>query len=136
MRGVVLGYGFAGTGWCLMVSVSTTGPKCSLGVVSLTWGFIVAVNRHRRWANLVLRRLRHDLGQMCGWCWRSARAAGGLEFDCIAPEGDEHHRWETNRRAVFYRRLYRRGGLQLLCPRCHRRKTRAQVAAEVAAAEC
>lgn len=84
------------------------------------------MSRQRRWAYGVLKRLRFELGQCCAWCNRNRN----LEFDCIAPEGDGHHRFETDRRAVFYRRLHRRGGLQLLCRACHKRKTRAQMIAE------
>lgn len=83
-------------------------------------------NRQRQWAKRVLRSLRFKLGQRCAWC----SSTRDLQFDCIAPEGDAHHRWETNRRAVFYRRLDARHGLQLLCRRCHTRKTCAQLAAE------
>lgn len=89
-------------------------------------------NRSRIWARRILRDLRRRLGSMCAWCWKGSRHGVVLEFDCIAPEGPEHHKWETNRRAVFYRRLFRRGGLQLLCTDCHAKKTRAQLDAEAA----
>jgi hypothetical protein len=84
------------------------------------------LNRHRKWAVHTLKTLKRLLGSRCAWCSRDARKAGSLEFDCIAPMGDEHHRFETNRRATFYRRMFRQANLQLLCVRCHKRKTRAQ----------
>ena len=87
-------------------------------------------NRSRIAAQRVLRDLRRRLGAMCAWCWRGSRQGVTLEFDCIAPEGHQHHKWETNRRAYFYRRLFLRGGVQLLCSECHAKKTRAQQDAE------
>lgn len=59
------------------------------------------------------------LGMMCRMC-------GGienLEFDCIEPQGDEHHKMDTSHRMCFYWRQYRRGNLQVLCVDCHAKKS-------------
>src|SRR5512147_3126229 len=95
-------------------------------------GLAAVANRSRIAAQRVLADLKRRLGEMCHWCWAGEGHGVILEFDCIAPEGDEHHRWETNRRAYFYRRLFRRHGLQLLCQECHAKKTRAMLDAEAA----
>lgn len=79
------------------------------------------MNYQRKWAYAVLSKLRATLGGVCATCGTDA----DLEFDCIEPQGDKHHRWETNRRAVFYRRQHGVGNLQLLCKDCHAVKTRA-----------
>jgi len=56
---------------------------------------------HRVWANRALVRLRRLLGCACAHCGKTSRHAL-LEFDCITPQGDRHHRFETDRRATFY----------------------------------
>lgn len=82
------------------------------------------MNRFRRWATERLELLREELGYRCARCSRCHQ----LEFDCIIPQGDKHHRFETNRRAVFYYRQHKQGNLQLLCCDCHKRKTRNEAA--------
>lgn len=74
-----------------------------------------ACNRYRAWAIRALGNLRLALGATCAYCG----ATDDLQFDCIIPQGDKHHRWETNRRACFYRRQFAANNLQLLCADCH-----------------
>ncbi len=45
-----------------------------------------------------------------------------LEFDCIKPMGDKHHRYDTSQRMSFYRRRHAEGNLQVLCSTCNARK--------------
>lgn len=77
-------------------------------------------NRYRRWAQGVLIALRAELGGRCWVCGSQEH----LEFDCKEPRGDKHHKWETNRRAVFYRREKLAGNLALLCASCHAEKSK------------
>lgn len=83
--------------------------------------FSSMANRFRQWAQRALAALRRELGGKCSV--RRCKATDQLEFDCIIPVGHEHHEWETNRRAVFYRRQHREGNLQLLCDYHHRKKS-------------
>lgn len=66
--------------------------------------------------------LRVALG---GRCWVCG-ATGDLEFDCIVPMGDKHHRWETNRRMSFYKQQFLNRNLQLLCEKHHAKKSKAE----------
>lgn len=59
------------------------------------------------------------LGYQCAKCG----AEEELEFDCIKPQGDSHHRYDTSQRMCFYFKQYRQGNLQILCSSCHRKKT-------------
>jgi len=45
---------------------------------------------------------------MCG-------ATESLEFDCIEPRGDRHHRMDSSARMSFYHQQHRLGNLQVLC---------------------
>ena len=81
------------------------------------------MNRHRRWAVQVLEDLKELLGSECAGCGGVLCGNADMEFDCIEPRGHLHHRWETNRRAVFYRREFRAGNLQRLGRACHERKS-------------
>ena len=71
------------------------------------------------WARKRLEYLRRTLGGQCFKCGMTYR----LEFDCISPKGDAHHKLSTDQRATFYAREIRSGNVQLLCERCHRKKT-------------
>lgn len=51
------------------------------------------------------------LGGVCAKCGTDRN----LEFDCIIPCGDEHHRMDTSHRMSFYYRQHREGNLQILC---------------------
>ena len=79
--------------------------------------------RQVKWATKALQDLRALLGNSCARC-------GGtrdLEFDCIKPQGDKHHKIGLTHRASFYRKQYRDGNLQLLCRYpCHHDKSRGE----------
>lgn len=75
--------------------------------------------RQRDWARRLRVQIRKDLGNKCAHCG----ATEELEFDCISPKGDEHHKMEQSARVSFYRVQYALGNLQLLCEKCHKKKT-------------
>ena len=75
--------------------------------------------RQKVWAQQSRARLMTALGGCCSRC----RRVVNLQFDCIVPCGDEHHRLDTARRCTFYWRQYRQGNLQILCETCHSVKT-------------
>lgn len=83
--------------------------------------------RQRRWARDKRVELELYLGSVCKCCGIDRN----LEFDCIVPQGSEHHRIEWSWRISFYNRQYKERNLQLLCAKCHQRKTAAdQTAAD------
>ncbi len=59
------------------------------------------------------------LGSYCNQC----SSEQDLEFDCIIPQGDAHHKYDTSHRMCFYFKQYRNNNLQLLCSKCHSKKT-------------
>ena len=63
--------------------------------------------------------LRIALGGRCTKCPNVV----GLEFDCIKPRGDAHHKAGSLKRIQFYEAEAAAGNLQLLCKTCHRQKT-------------
>ncbi len=71
------------------------------------------------WARRVKLELKEIMGATCNRCG----CAGALEFDCIEPQGHDHHKIGTVGRATFYRLQHKIGNLQLLCPDCHATKT-------------
>lgn len=79
--------------------------------------------RQKEWARKARLVLISELGGKCVRCGSREH----LEFDCILPCGDEHHRMDTERRICFYRRMHTEGNLQLLCNHkagsCHEKKT-------------
>jgi len=79
--------------------------------------------RQKVWAQKARAALRETLGGVCASCPQR----DGLEFDCIEPRGDAHHRMDTSARVCFYRKQHREGNLQMLCPRCHAKKTAADI---------
>lgn len=54
-------------------------------------------------------------GSKCAACG----SVESLEFDCINPKGNDHHRKSAPERICFYRRQAREGNLQLLCSACN-----------------
>jgi len=66
--------------------------------------------------------MRLELGNACAYCAITFDAAD-LEFDCIEPTGDRHHRMDSESRHYFYRAQQRAGNLQLLCRECHAEKS-------------
>lgn len=71
--------------------------------------------RQREWA----RRKRQELIGLLGGCCVKCGSVEHLEFDCINPQGDEHHKMESSTRMGFYRKQYEAGNLQVLCAPCH-----------------
>lgn len=63
------------------------------------------------WARRQTKILRRILGGKCKRCGTRK----DLEFDCIVPQGSEHHEMEWSWRLCFYRRQLAAGNLQLLC---------------------
>lgn len=87
--------------------------------------------RQKRWAAKRRAELRELLGGCCARCKRRASEEGSgdvpfirLEFDCVSPTGHAHHRMDASARTSFYNYQHDQGNLQLLCERCHARKTR------------
>jgi hypothetical protein len=73
----------------------------------------------KRWARQERRRIKMLLGEKCALC----PATENLEFDCIIPQGDHHHKKDTSSRISFYRRQLAEGNLQVLCAKCNSRKS-------------
>ena len=72
----------------------------------------------KEWAKRRRDELMALLGRVCALCGSTER----LEFDCIKPMGDAHHRFDTSHRISFYRRQHAAGNLQVLCSTCNSRK--------------
>ncbi len=75
------------------------------------------------WAKNARFKLAFALGGCCVQCG----TAKDLEFDCIEPQGHRHHTLGFVKRTTFYRRQHKEGNLQLLCAKCHRKKTKADL---------
>lgn len=73
----------------------------------------------REWAERKRDELREELGGCCKVCGTRRK----LEFDCIIPQGDKHHKMEWSWRISFYRAQHRTGNLQLLCKKHHELKS-------------
>ena len=73
---------------------------------------------HKAWARRARQRLLEKLGMFCAHCGRT----DDLEFDCIVPMGDDHHRKSTDQRMCFYHRQHRDGNVQVLCSKCNAKK--------------
>ena len=71
----------------------------------------------KEWARRKRRELMALLGEVCAHCGTNEN----LEFDCIRPQGDRHHRGDASQRMCFYRRQFRLGNLQVLCGVCNAR---------------
>lgn len=78
--------------------------------------------RQKEWARRAYDRLMDELGGDCAHCGDDG-SESRLEFDCIVPQGDRHHRMEWSTRVSFYRAQARAGNLQVLCARCNNEKS-------------
>lgn len=58
---------------------------------------------------------RRELLALLGGCCRVCGATRRLEFDCIIPQGDRHHKFDTSHRMSFYFQQHRLGNIQILC---------------------
>ena len=77
--------------------------------------------RQRQWARRRRLQLRRLLGMKCIKCGSCDYRK--LEFDCIIPAGDNHGRKEWSWRMSIYNFHYKQNNLQLLCDKCHNKKT-------------
>lgn len=78
--------------------------------------------RQRDWARRTRLKLRRLLGLVCKHCGNKDYRK--LEFDVIKLCGNDHHRrMDWSWRMSFYRRMFAEGNLQLLCSKCHGKKT-------------
>ena len=76
--------------------------------------------RHKRRA----KERRIELMMALGYCCAQCGSEQKLEFDCIEPRGDEHHKMDTSHRMCFYWREHRKKNVQILCEPCHAIKTK------------
>jgi len=67
--------------------------------------------RQKDWARNERFRLMFLLGGCCAVCGSTQN----LTFDCIKPQGNQHHALDTERRMIFYRRQHAVGNVQILC---------------------
>lgn len=65
------------------------------------------------------KELLEILGDKCAWCGTTEK----LEFDCIIPQGDKHHRKDAAARMDFYWQQHRLGNIQILCSLDNRQKS-------------
>ena len=75
--------------------------------------------RQKDWARRTRDTLLALMGGKCVWCG----TVENLSFDCIMPQGSDHHRrhdWST--RMSFYKRQLEAGNLQILCVSCNSKK--------------
>ncbi len=82
--------------------------------------------RQKAWARKARAALLILHGERCKRCGATTE----LEFDCVEPRGDTHHRMDSSARASFYRFQQQCGNLQLLCADCHSLKTALDTIAE------
>lgn len=75
--------------------------------------------RHVNWAHKAKFTLQFALGGRCIECGTTKN----LEFDCINPQGHRHHAIGFVRRICFYRKQHVLNNLQLLCRKCHIKKS-------------
>lgn len=86
------------------------------------------VNRYvyrKQWIRRWRSYLRRQLGARCSWCQSTRK----LEFDVLDSSDETHHRYEHSWRISFYRRMFANHNLQLLCDKCHGRKSAAALTA-------
>lgn len=71
--------------------------------------------RQKEWAKTARLNLLLKLGMVCNKCGKE----DDLEFDCIDPQGNLHHTFDTSQRMSFYRQQDRQGNIQVLCHDCN-----------------
>lgn len=75
--------------------------------------------RQKEWARRAKTQLMRWLGGECSICG----SVDALSFDCIKPQGSDHHSMDSSRRMSFYRAQARQGNVQLLCQFCNATKS-------------
>lgn len=75
--------------------------------------------RQKEWARRTRDKLLSALGAKCNSCG----SRSFLEFDCMEPRGDYHHKLSWDQRMSFYRREFAANNLQVLCESCHNKKS-------------
>lgn len=78
------------------------------------------------------KRLLSQMGDKCARCG----ATGPLQFDTIRPTGWKSHGAGAINRLWHYIKQARLGNVQLLCPACHRIKTREDRARKLSTSLC
>ena len=71
--------------------------------------------RHKLWAQAARKRMLAALGDRCAACGSTEL----LEFDCIHPALDDHHKGSAPERICYYRKQMRAGNIQCLCRSCN-----------------
>jgi len=79
--------------------------------------------RQKEWARNARARLLAALGNLCAECG----VTENLEFDCILPQGDAHHKFDTSARMSFYRKQHAAHNIQILCAKCHIKKSHQEI---------
>jgi 5-methylcytosine-specific restriction endonuclease McrA len=75
--------------------------------------------RQRDWARKLRRKIFRELGYECAKCGKTRF----LELDCKKPAGNGHGKWPYDTRMRFYREMLKEGNLQVLCNKCHEKKS-------------
>jgi hypothetical protein len=83
------------------------------------------ISPRTRYSRELKARLIAQLGGQCARC----SAHEHLQFDCVRSQGGAHHEMQWRDRLRFYEREISRGNVQLLCPKCHVKKTLDEIAA-------
>lgn len=92
---------------------------------------------HKIWAKKRRRYIKGLLGYRCNLCGihellkedlldPKTQKPILLVFDCIIAQGDKHHKGSTDQRMIFYWKQYKANNLQLLCEKCHDKKSSAE----------
>jgi hypothetical protein len=75
------------------------------------------------WARRLRRKIMRELGDVCNGYNKKCNVVRKLQFDCIKPVGNSHGKWSYDTRVRFYREQHKLNNLQILCSRCHERKS-------------
>lgn len=79
--------------------------------------------RQMKWAHRLRRKIMRELGPECAGYKKECGATEKLELDCIKPVGNGHGKWSYDTRIRFYRDQLKQDNLQVLCNKCHEKKS-------------
>ncbi len=79
--------------------------------------------RQMEWGRRKRAEIMAALGNVCAGFGRKCRNTKHLELDCIKPVGNMHAKWGYDTRVRFYIKQFKAGNLQILCNKCHERKS-------------